>query len=127
MANLSDALRGALSPEDLQSLQTLADELEYEKLVEDVVADGALAVDKRTSRLDVTGTQAWSLADGTREGQVKVITCVAAASTPSGVVTPDSFADGTDITFDAVGESVVLQWISQDGWKVIANESATVA
>lgn len=126
MAKLSDAFRGMLSPEDLSVLEEAVDSLKYKESVE-TVTSGAISVDKKTTFVSVDGSKSYTLADGTSEGQLKMLVCTSATNTPSGTITPDNFADGSTITMDAVNESVLLQWNSSTGWKVVSNESATVA
>ena len=45
----------------------------------------------------------------------------------NGTLTPTTFANGTTITFDAVGESVTLVWNSAIGWVATSVNGATVA
>jgi hypothetical protein len=94
--------------------------------LETLDAAGAVSVYTRTTRLEVTGTMAFTLADGRYEGQRKSLYCTVAASTPVGTLTPANFADGTTITFDAVDEQIELEWHS-GGWIVCHVEGATVA
>jgi hypothetical protein len=42
-------------------------------------------------------------------------------------VTPTTFANGTTIAFDAVGESVTLVWNSTVGWVASSVNGATIA
>ena len=55
---------------------------------EEIAANAALSVIKRTSRLTVVGTKAYTLADGLIAGQRKTLFCLSASGTPVGVVTP---------------------------------------
>ncbi len=94
---------------------------------ETVSAPGAVSVGMELTRLEVDGTDAFTLIDGLFVGQRKTIRCTVADNTPVGVLTPDTFADGTDITFDAIGEDVELVWYAASGWNVLGNPGATVA
>ena len=127
MANLNDAWgSGTLSPEVKSQLQSAFDKEEYNLRAETVTA-GALSLEDRTSFVSVTGTAAYTLADGTYEGQQKLLICTVAASTPDGTVTPATFSDGTTITLNAVNESILLEWHATIGWKAVAVEGATIA
>jgi hypothetical protein len=91
---------------------------------EEIAASGALSIVVRTSRLTISGTKAYTLADGTRSGQRKTLFVVSVASTPSGVVTPAHASGFTTITFGAGtgNSSVELEWDSSLGtpaWKVV--------
>jgi hypothetical protein len=81
-----------------------------------VYTTGEIDVTTPVSFLSVTGSTTFSLPAGTI-GQVKVLVCTVAASTPLGVLTPvASGNDGYDtITFSEVGESVTLIY-ENSGW-----------
>lgn len=88
---------------------------------------GAVNVTTLTTAFTSTGTgDALTLADGVA-GQLKAIVYVAeAAGADTGVLTPANFGNGTTITFTAVGESVLLQFLGTDWW-IVSNNGATVA
>lgn len=88
---------------------------------------GAVNVTTLTTAFTSTGTgDALTLADGVA-GQLKAIVYVAeAAGADTGVLTPTNFGNGTTITFNAVGESVLLQFLGTDWW-IVSNNGATVA
>ncbi|MFH0902761.1 MAG: hypothetical protein V2A73_19190, partial [Pseudomonadota bacterium] len=86
----------------------------------ETVTSGALSVATPTSLVSVTGTQAYTLAAGSFEGQRKSIRVTVAASTPVGTLTPAAFADGTSISLDAVNEAVELEYHATGGWRVVA-------
>lgn len=88
---------------------------------------GAVNVTTLTTAFTSTGTgDALTLADGVA-GQFKAIVYVAeTAGADTGVLTPANFGNGTTITFNAVGESVLLQFLGTDWW-VVSNNGATVA
>lgn len=85
---------------------------------EDISAAGALSTTIYESRLSVTGTMAFTLADGPAgiAGMRKRIVCVAAASVPVGTLTiasPESTAGlvcATTFQFDTVGQAIELLW-----------------
>ena len=88
---------------------------------------GAVNVTTVTTAFTSTGTgDALTLADGVA-GQLKAIVYVAETAGPdTGVLTPTNFGNGTTITFNAVGESVLLQFLGTDWW-IVSNNGATVA
>ena len=88
---------------------------------------GAVNVTTLTTAFTSTGTgDALTLADGVA-GQFKAIVYVAeAAGADTGVLTPTNFGNGTTITFSAVGNSVLLQFLGTDWW-IVSNNGATVA
>jgi len=68
-----------------------------------------------------------TLADGSA-GQIKIISMVGeAAGTDTVVVTPATFAGGSTVTLDTVGESVTLYYNATIGWVLVANNGGTVA
>ena len=88
---------------------------------------GAVNITTLTTAFTSTGTgNALTLADGVA-GQLKTIVYVAeAAGGDTGVLTPANLGSATTITFNAVGDSVTLQFIGADWW-VIGFRGAVVA
>lgn len=90
---------------------------------------GAGAVNITTLATAFTSTatgNALTLADGA-QGQLKTIIYVAeAAGGDTGVLTPTNLGSGTTITFNAVGDSVTLQFAGTDWW-VVGFRGAVVA
>lgn len=88
---------------------------------------GAVNVTTVTTAFTSTGTgDALTLADGVA-GQLKAIVYVAeTAGADTGVLTPTNFGNGTTITFNAVGNSVLLQFLGTDWW-IVSNNGATIA
>ena len=78
--------------------------------LDEVVASGAISIYTRTTRLDVTGTKAYTLANGIREGQRKTIYVESVASVPDGTITPVTLDGGTTLDADAVSESYELEY-----------------
>lgn len=71
------------------------------------------------SELTVSGTKAYTLANGTYIGQRKQIECVSAASIPAGTVTIATMTGSrTDVAyvFNAVGQRLELEWTAT-GWR----------
>lgn len=90
----------------------------------ELVTSGAVATNKLTTKLSVTGTAAYTLAVGTH-GMEKHIVCSAVSGTPVGTITVTSGAGVTSIVFNAVGDSVNLKNI--DGlWYVIGSNSVSI-
>lgn len=88
---------------------------------ETVIAAGAISPHTRSTRLEVTGTVAYTLADGIYEGQRKSIVCKVAATVPVGTVTPTTVsAPDTTYVFKAVNDFVELEWHFTGGWRRIA-------
>lgn len=78
--------------------------------------------------LKVSGTMAFTLPNGTYEGQLKIIECISAAATPACTVTittPDAtagFVCAGSFFFDTVGQRVTLRWMSTAGtsaWRAV--------
>lgn len=92
-------------------------------------AGSSLAVDvtspitQITSTSATTGANALTLADGV-QGQIKIITMI--SDTGDVQVDPDNFANGSSITFDAVGDTVTLLFTNSN-WVLLANTDATIA
>jgi hypothetical protein len=95
--------------------------------IQSLSGPGAVNITTGTTAFTSTGAgNALTLADGVA-GQFKTIIYVAeAGGADTGVLTPTNFGNGTTITFTNVGDSVVLQFIGTDWWRVSIN-GATVA
>ena len=119
MASITEALRGAVSAERLAALNAIIDQKEYAGGLE-TATSGALSVSKEISLLSITGTKAFTLADGTYVGQVKKIRCSVAASTPVGTITPNLMAGGLTTLYTSVAalnDSCELVWTTA-GWVI---------
>jgi hypothetical protein len=86
--------------------------------LESGLLSGALSVVKRSSTLAVSGTVAYSLADGTRVGQRKTITADSAGATPHGVLTPAHGSGWTSADFTTARGSLELEWVV-GGWRIV--------
>jgi hypothetical protein len=95
--------------------------------VQSLSGPGAVNLTALTTAFTSTATgNALTLADGVA-GQIKTIVYVAeAAGGDTGVLTPTNLGSATTITFNAVGDSVTLQFIGSDWW-VIGFRGAAVA
>lgn len=92
----------------------------------ETVTSGALDPNQGTTLLSVTGTQAYTLADGTMLGQRKRVRCTVAASTPAGTLTPKTASGFTTAAFNAVEDTLELEWTAA-GWVCLLNISVTLA
>jgi hypothetical protein len=66
----------------------------------------------------------FQLADGTHEGQIKILITKAVPNSGTPTVTPASYT-ATTIVFNAVGESATLMW-SNSVWNMIGGSTGTV-
>ena len=85
---------------------------------------GAVSLDTLHTQLTTTGAQAQTLANGVN-GQIKIITMVADGG--DGTLTPATFANGSTITFNDVGDSVFLIYNTTGGWALVSNTGCTIA
>ena len=85
---------------------------------------GEIDVTTPVSFISVTGTTTFSLPAGTI-GQIKILVCTVATSTPVGTLTPIASAnDGYDtIIFNEVGQSATLIY-ENSGWIILSTNSA---
>ena len=83
-------------------------------------AAGAIPVTHAVVNMTVSGTKAFTLANGV-DGQMITLTCVAATSTPDGTVSPVSsnFNGFATLDMDAVGETFVLIF-SNSKWNLMS-------
>ena len=93
--------------------------------VQSLSGAGAVDLDNLITELTTTGANALTLANGTTSGQIKIVNMIVDGG--DGTLTPTTFANGTTITFDAVGESATLVWNSTVGWVATSTVGATIA
>ena len=91
--------------------------------VHSLAGPGAVNLTDLITEVSTTGADALTLANGSA-GQVKIITMVADGG--DGTLTPTTLAGGTTITFNDVGDGVVLVY-GTAGWVVVGNNGATIA
>jgi hypothetical protein len=93
--------------------------------VQSLSGAGAVNITDFSTAFTSTATgNALTLADGTA-GQLKMIVYVAeAAGGDTGVLTPTNLGGFTTITFNAVGDSCLLQFIGTDWWAVSVRGAA---
>ncbi len=92
--------------------------------VQSLSGAGAVDIVNLVTEITTTGADALTLADGSA-GQVKIITMVVDGG--NGTLTPTTLAGGTTITFNDVGDGVVLVYGETAGWVVVGNNGATIA
>ena len=87
--------------------------------IQSLSGPGAVNITTLTTAFTSTAAgNALTLADGAA-GQLKMIVYVAeAAGGDTGVLTPTNLGGGTTITFNAVGDSCLLQFIGPDWWAI---------
>jgi hypothetical protein len=85
---------------------------------------GAVPITSGTVRLTTTGADALTLANGVN-GQI--LTIVMVVDGGDGTLTPTTKTGFATITFDDVGNAVVLQYFTTLGWMIISNYGTTVA
>jgi len=91
--------------------------------VQNITGPGAINLTDTVTMITTTGANAYTLADGTVEGQLKII--IMKVDGGNGTVTPDNYINGTSILFNNVNDTIVLMWQST-GWVQLARQNATV-
>lgn len=77
--------------------------------------------------IDVDGTKAYTLADGSAAGDKITIIVKTATNTPAGTLTPTSTSGAwATAGFNAVGQTLKLVWTAT-GWAITGRESGSVA
>ena len=92
--------------------------------VQSLSGAGAVNLTDLITEVTTTGADALTLANGSA-GQVKIITMIVDGG--NGTLTPTTLAGGTTITFNDVGDGVVLVYSTTVGWVVVGNNGATIA
>jgi len=85
--------------------------------VQTLTGAGVVSVVTPTTHLVTTGANAVTLANG-QEGQTKYI--IMKTDAGDATLTPASFANGTTVTFDDVGDSVEL-FFTNSKWHIIGS------
>ena len=86
---------------------------------------GAVDITSLITQVTTTGSnQALTLANGAN-GQLKIVTMVADGG--DGILTPTTFANGSTITFNDVGDSAILVYNTTGGWAVVGSTGLTIA
>jgi hypothetical protein len=93
--------------------------------VQSLSGAGAVNLTTLITEVTSTGANALTLADGT-SGQVKIITMIVDGG--DATLTPTTLAGAaTTITFNDVGDTVILVYTDTLGWVIASNNGATVA
>ena len=94
---------------------------------ETISSSGALSPSIPVSFLDISGTKAYTLANGTYAGTIKYIFVKNAENTPAGTLTPVNTTGGWIVAeFIFPGQSVTLLWDGA-GWGIIGRQSGSQA
>ncbi len=121
--------RGTVSGyQHLQTMRLGGDINGEPKGTDSLSGPGAINPDTLVTYLVTTGADALTLADGEVSGQIKVITMRTDGG--DGTLTPTNLlsAAATTITFNDVGDSVILMWNKDIGkWSILSNQGCTVA
>lgn len=91
--------------------------------VQAITGAGDINLTTDTTIITTTGANAFTLADGTA-GQRKTIIMIADGG--DGTLTPTNFGNGTTITFNDAGDSVLLVFAGTDWW-LVSNNGCTIA
>ena len=89
--------------------------------VQNLSGPGAISLTDTVTFITTTGTDAYTLADGT-EGQLKII--IMKGDGGNGTLTPDNLVGFTAIRFTDVNNSAILM-SGSTGWNIIALQQAT--
>lgn len=94
---------------------------------ETISSSGALSPSIPVSFLDISGTKAYTLANGTYAGTIKYISVKNSENTPDGILTPVT-TSGTWNTaaFNTTGQSLTLLWDGA-GWVILGRQSGVAA
>ena len=92
--------------------------------VQSMTAAGAVNLTTLSTKVATSGAIALTLADGTA-GQIKTITMITDGG--DATLTPTTKTGFSTITFNDVGDSVILQFHTTKGWMILANNGATAA
>jgi hypothetical protein len=87
--------------------------------VEAIVAAGALSVNTAISTLAITGTTAYTLANGLFIGQRKTVVVISGASTPAGTITPATPSGFSTVAgLNVKGQAVTFIWAGAGAWYI---------
>ena len=96
--------------------------------VEAVAAAGPLSVNTEITTLAVTGTTAYTLANGLFIGQRKTVVVISGASTPAGTITPATPSGFATVSaLGTVGDSVEFIWAGTGAWYIANSQGVTIA
>lgn len=92
--------------------------------VQTLTGAGAVNITTLTTKVVTTGAQALTLANGAN-GQLKSIVMITDGG--DGTLTPATKTGYTTIVFGDVGDSVLLQYFTTQGWMVLSNNGCTIS
>lgn len=96
-----------------------------------IAAAGAISVNTEVTAAAVTGTTAYTLADGLFLGQRKTVTASTPGSSPVGTITPATRGGGyANVTaFGTLGDSVEFIWANptSPAWYIASSQGVTIA
>lgn len=96
----------------------------YATGIQSLSGAGAVNVTQLITEVTTTGANALTLADGTN-GQLKIIQMIADGG--DGTLTPTTKTGFSTITFNDVGDCVILRFRTTSGWWLVSNTGATIA
>jgi hypothetical protein len=105
--------------------------ISFKDTAQTITGDGststAITLTESTTLVDATSAAApCTLAAASTDGQVKMILNSSTSGTNAVTITPTNFKQGTTVTLDAPGDSVVMMYKSSF-WYIIGGDSYTVA
>ena len=89
--------------------------------VQNITGPGAISLTDTVTMITTTGTDAYTLADGT-EGQLKII--IMKVDGGNATITPDNLVGYTSVRFNNVHDNFQLLYGST-GWNIIALQNAS--
>ena len=110
---------------DLQGSLQLSETPQVAVGTSDGTGTGVISLTTSVTHLTADGSNIhFDLADGTQEGQIKIVICKALTNgAASCTITPATYT-ATTIIFDAVGEAATLMW-SNSQWNMIGGSTGT--
>ena len=105
--------------------------ISFKDTAQTITGDGststAVTLTESTTLVDATGAAApCTLAAASTDGQVKMILNSSTSGSNNVTITPTNFKQGTTVTLNAPGDSVVMMYKSSF-WYIIGGDSYTVA
>lgn len=91
--------------------------------IQELTGPGAISVTTAVTAITTTGPDAFTLANGTTNGQIKTI--FLSDDGGDATITPSFLVGGTTITLSATGEAVQLLWAG--GWLVLGGNGFVIA
>jgi len=112
---------------DLQGSLQLSETPQVAVGTSDGTGTGVISLTTSVTHLTAdAGNIHFDLANGTQEGQIKIVICKALTNgAASCTITPATYSPGATIVFDAVGEAATLMW-SNSQWNMIGGSTGTV-